>query len=685
MSVMADQQTSDVLSQTLQSFSRAIEVQDRYGDTGRALVQHAKRQTEEKEKAESDLLRWKRWWASAVIENGGFETNEDLELLRQCRELTLVWKDFRKSSVFRKLKVSIGDDVESMPPSLDTLTVIINQLQMKWEQSKETRWGKAKANLVAFGEKLGQHKTLFSFFPSGNIYTGLLAGVISTVLTCCENHRTVAEGFTRAIQEIGAYFSFIQKTGKVMSMFAERTKTPLDTREVRLAISRAYIPVFKFLCHAMEWHSSSLSRFKTTFNVKFYDENVKELVEEVKRLAEHLDRVVTQAIAEDTNKKVYEIADQTMHRDVRRGGADQNRQLAAPERSRNFSLSANLLSGEVGLNAARTLISSEEQHDHDVIIITQIRRAGFVELPTRDRQLQPTPRLQLLSSDSNAPETSSLYHEDEPSVSGPETTRDPNMPSKSRHYARFEIEQHAQSLTSFTKDGRAEAHRSLNTPAGASIPQELLSMLQRWLRQDKTDFLWVEGAIFPADLSPTALRVSLVTSEAGIPCVSFFDKPRYATTRASSLSQKQAGLVALLYSVISQLVNTLPPVFETELNFDKDRFAKLDGTAESIKSALETIKQLLSYAPPSLVCVIDGIQTLESRRETVSYLEELVDILREQGSKTVVKVLFTTDGMSLSLAEKIKRMERVSASSMAQRRPGGPARGQMSLSYLTAK
>ncbi|KAK4230040.1 hypothetical protein QBC38DRAFT_384886 [Podospora fimiseda] len=574
---MAHQERDTVLlSKNLQTFGQIVEVEERHGDTGRALVHYAKRQRNE----DADLIQWKRWWASTMIENGGFEINEDLELLRQCRELTLVWKDFRKSSVFKKIRGPIDDDtvLESGPPSLNTL-----------------------------------------------------------ITTCCANHRTVAEGFTRAIQEIGAYFSFIQKTGKVMSMFEQRTQTPLDTREVRLAISRAYIPVFKFLCYAMEWHSSSFSRFKTTFNVKFYGEKVKEFVEEVKRLAEHLDRVVTQAIAEDTNKKVYEIADQTMYmsRDVQMGGADQNRRLAAADRSRDFSISASLLSSQLGLDAARTLISSEEA---DVFIVTQIRREGLSEQPPQGRKTLAIEEPKVLDSESE----SSLSEEITPS----------------RHYSRAEITQYTQSLVSIAEDDRANVIRALNTNAGASIAQVLPSALQQWLRLDKSAILWVEGAVFPADLSPTALRVSIVTTEAGIPCISFFDKPRYSFPPFSKpLSQKQAGLIALLCSFICQLVNVLPPVFESRLDFNRERFAKVDGSSDSLRPSLDIIKDFLSYVPPSLVCVVDGLQAIEDR-ETVPYLERFVSILREQGQKTVVKVLFTTDGMSLTLAKKTKGQER---------------------------
>ncbi|KAK0610084.1 hypothetical protein B0T17DRAFT_501085, partial [Bombardia bombarda] len=180
-----------------------------------------------------------------------------------------------------------------------------------------------------------------------------------------------------------------------------------------------------------------------------------------------------------------------------------------------------------------------------------------------------------------------------------------------------------------------------------------------------------------------SLRVSTVLIEAGIPCISFFDKRRYSFASANSLPTKSAGLISLLYFLLTQLINVLPPQFETELDFDQKQFARLDGTMASITPALDMIQALLTQAPPSLVFVVDGIQAFESQ-DTVPHLRKLARILREQSKKTVVKVLFTTDGMSRWLGELLKGRERVDASRISQARPWGPSHGFDSLDNLSA-
>ena len=136
--------------------------------------------------------RWQRpgdvsLLATAFLNPGSFaqtrNSKDDDELLDQCKELTKAWKDFHKSSVFKKAK--FPDVNETKPPSIETLQATVKETQLRWGKERETRWGVAKANLVAFAEKLNAHKALFSFFPSENIYTSVLCGTISTFLTVC--------------------------------------------------------------------------------------------------------------------------------------------------------------------------------------------------------------------------------------------------------------------------------------------------------------------------------------------------------------------------------------------------------------------------------------------------------------------------------------------------------------------
>jgi hypothetical protein len=185
--------------------------------------------------------------------------------------------------------------------------------------------------------------------------------------------------------------------------------------------------------------------------------------------------------------------------------------------------------------------------------------------------------------------------------------------------------------------------------------------------------------VFPSNLTPAALRVLAVITEAGIPCIYFFDQARYKNP--TKLATKEAGLICLPYYLIRRLVNQLPSNFETEQNFNEEQFSKLDRTMNSVGSALELIRALLGHAQNSMVFIINGIRARESKTAR-SALEDVVEIIRQRSSKTAIKVIFTTDGMPQILGEKVKSRERVDASRLVQARLGGLLRGSSSLSDL---
>lgn len=168
-------------------------------------------------------------------------------------------------------------------------------------------------------------------------------------------------------------------------------------------------------------------------------------------------------------------------------------------------------------------------------------------------------------------------------------------------------------------------------------------------------------------LTVAALHLCELTKGQGLPCISYFGKRRYATAAATGLSHPSAGMISFLYSVITQLTFLLPPRFSTSELLGTDQYQLLDGTLNSIPTAMSLINGLLKYAPPSLVWVLDGLDFIEDKN-TVSPLKEFVNILREQEIRTMSKVCFTTEGNSLVLMRALSPRQRVDVTRMAQGR-----------------
>lgn len=90
------------------------------------------------------------------------------------------WKQFNKS---RKGK-NLGPLFDaSTPPTIDTLSAAVEEAKSIWERKQRTKSGKVKACLVGFMSQMKEHETVFSIIPSDNIYTSILCGVVSTLVT----------------------------------------------------------------------------------------------------------------------------------------------------------------------------------------------------------------------------------------------------------------------------------------------------------------------------------------------------------------------------------------------------------------------------------------------------------------------------------------------------------------------
>lgn len=250
--------------------------------------------------------------------------------------------------------------------------------------------------------------------------------------------------------------------------------------------------------------------------------------------------------------------------------------------------------------------------------------------------------------------------------------------------SRHEIERLSRLIAIYLEDGREDVSRVMLAAPSSSLPEEVMMQMQMWIQAPKSKMLWVGGdpvAPYGSGLSQTAMRLSTVSMEAGLPCVSFYCKPRYDFAKTSHVSGREAGLIALLYSVITQLTYLLPAEFPATKDLDSDQFRLLDGSMDSVPVALRIIRALLTHAPPSLIWVLDGVQLAEDQA-TIPYLRTFMEILREQEDQRVSKVCFTTDGNSRALMSSMRAHERVDASRMTHRIPGRALIGGRDISEL---
>lgn len=190
------------------------------------------------------------------------------------------------------------------------------------------------------------------------------------------------------------------------------------------------------------------------------------------------------------------------------------------------------------------------------------------------------------------------------------------------------------------------------------ISPDTASRLGIWTEAPAPQVLWLSGPYTQADtfdnpMSTLAAKIISLAARNGLPLVTYFcELRRREPLRPGNSTKESQAMITLLYAIVRQVVELLPPLFEADVDLSKTRFHQLDGTIRSWEHALSMFRDLLSLIPRTAVCIIDGIQWLDDR-STKTNLKELVQVLRSEK----LKVLFTTAGSSRCLLAELSSSE----------------------------
>lgn len=193
-------------------------------------------------------------------------------------------------------------------------------------------------------------------------------------------------------------------------------------------------------------------------------------------------------------------------------------------------------------------------------------------------------------------------------------------------------------------------------------------------------------------LRMSAAKYISLAREHGIPVVSYF----CSLAPPSSLAgqpvperpiSESSELTALLYSIIRQAVDLLPAEGVTTspfpaAGFSERRFSSLDGSLRTWDAAVELLRNLVSCIRlPLLLFVIDGLNLLEDDFEhtTSDQVEILTRSLRDLArpdkvAGPMVKVLFTTAGLSGALCRELDSAQVVACNASSPSREAGRPR-----------
>jgi hypothetical protein len=232
-----------------------------------------------------------------------------------------------------------------------------------------------------------------------------------------------------------------------------------------------------------------------------------------------------------------------------------------------------------------------------------------------------------------------------------------------RRLARLELQSASKHLQAYfdNNDQIADVEPDVKVAAEGSV---ILS-LQQWATSLRSQALAVGGSptVSPSPVALTSACYASFARQARLPVISHFCS--LPTQEAQGLTPQGQGFIALTYSLIRQLIDCLPPVVDSDavLDLGAERFRQLDGKLGSWKAALSLIDTLVHFAPPLLVCVIDGLDVIIDT-STDAPIRELVRVLLTHTHQAILtmpdgtrspgallKVLFTVTGRPAALVE----------------------------------
>lgn len=223
-------------------------------------------------------------------------------------------------------------------------------------------------------------------------------------------------------------------------------------------------------------------------------------------------------------------------------------------------------------------------------------------------------------------------------------------------------------------------------PSALALDQRVAVVLERWTLDNASTLFYLEAAAYSAEarspeVTVAAARIVETADKIGLPTISFFcdippgsdaDHPA-SDDEAASVSLPLLGLV---YSLIFQLTQLLPPLTNIGSLVVASQVSSLNASFTSWPLALEILAKLLAVAPDFLLCVVDGFYAFETPEMDSTPIRELLNVFQNAMGmrQKVLKVLFTNSRRAFSLVQAIPSERREIIEGM---RRAGSGRGQV--------
>ncbi|RHZ71308.1 hypothetical protein CDV55_108240 [Aspergillus turcosus] len=533
----------------------------------------------------------------------------------ECNELAQTWKKFQEN-----LPEQDQVDFDGRLQEFHDVSAMVGNVRTVWMSNPRRRlFSRSMALCDQFISTVHLHLVLFAGLPRNEAYLTLFHGVLQSVIKASADYPRVIEGLLAILLQINDFIRLPAGDHDFSS-----------NRDLVLSIANFYALIFLLLGEFMDCLDPYLE--------------FEHLLRSIRECARDISRVLNNEMDLDTMGCVGENSIFQYH-DLFLWEQARLKQIGLQKSDRRFAAQ----------NALTRQLIWEIQHDASARASMAVKRDALLSqlLDYASQSLRPVSQQ---NSGITCWTTVATRDLDDSRFSW---SRGPK-----RKYTRTNLQFASRHLQDFFDAGDQVA----DFESGVDVVAEdsVLQSLQQWATNSHSQMLAVGGSpptTFPSTVALFSTCFATFARQARLPVISHFCS--LPTQSADGLTLFQQGLIALAYSLIRQLIDYLPPVVESHDACDLcvERFTSLNGTLSSWKTVLSLIDALLHYAPPLLVCVIDGLDKLQDE-STDAYIRDLVRTLMTHtrhrvddttdgswNQKVLLKVLFTVADRPSSLVE----------------------------------
>ncbi|KAL4889368.1 hypothetical protein BDV59DRAFT_195777 [Aspergillus ambiguus] len=586
-----------------------------------------------------------RWWRNR-FEKRPLSMNPAIGILDvEYNELTQSWKDFQE-------KLALPDQLDFVPrlQDADHLLSTVRSIQSLWiSNPRQHIFSRSMTLCNQFVATVDFHHRLLVALPNHDVYRSLFYAVLQSILKASANYPRIMEGLLQALVQVNESIHF-----------PSDDHLPPTHNLTIVPITKFYSTTFFLLGQFMEWYlRCSACGLLKSLTQDVYP-HLQGLIRAIRACAND---IVPRPPDEGDNPR---CPDPQLCDNLRLWEEARIRLVGLPTRDRrNFSptVYTRQLMWEIQHDDAQRALLRSKRGDllaQLLDLATQRLRpvaeqnSGIACLTTTAAQDLGMPDGHLATERQSELTTSASQ----------DTSRFQWSHGLKHKYYRSDLQSQSKHLLDFFNSDDQIA----DYPGDVDINVEdsVMVSLQKWATNVHSQILAVGGSpstVFPSPVALiSACYVSLARTE-GLPVISHFCS--LPTTERDGLTVFEQALIALAYSLIRQLIDCLPPVLagHTACDLSPDRFKPLDGTLTSWKEVLSLIDILLHYAPPLVVCVIEGLDVIQDDSTDMkirSLVRTLLHHTRHQpvpsaegrlSQDVLLKVLFTVAGRPNSLVE----------------------------------